>query len=208
MKNNQIGRSMIEMLGVLAIIAVLSVGGIAGYSKAMEKFKLNKWQDDLVMLTANIKTTYANSRSYTTIDDIDLTNYFKELQIIPKNMLDDNNRDIFGNTLILHSHSLQSWNFGSRLIILIKTLPNHNSEIQCKSLFEFLRYYDDAWVITLNEKTIGKTGGILAVCGHSAPEKYAQKMGCVPYNLTEISQKCAVCSTQTCDLQFVIANGN
>lgn len=36
MKNNQIGRSMIEMLGVLAIIAVLSVGGIAGYSKAME----------------------------------------------------------------------------------------------------------------------------------------------------------------------------
>ena len=38
----QCGRSMIEMLGVLAIIAILSVGGIAGYSKAMEKFKLNK----------------------------------------------------------------------------------------------------------------------------------------------------------------------
>ena len=33
---NCVGRSMIEMLGVLAIIAVLSVGGIAGYSKAME----------------------------------------------------------------------------------------------------------------------------------------------------------------------------
>ena len=36
------GRSMIEMLGVLAIIGVLSVGGIAGYSKAMEQFKMNK----------------------------------------------------------------------------------------------------------------------------------------------------------------------
>ncbi len=36
------GRSMIEMLGVLAIIGVLSVGGIAGYSKAMEKWKINK----------------------------------------------------------------------------------------------------------------------------------------------------------------------
>ncbi|HBO49874.1 MAG TPA: hypothetical protein DD619_03700 [Alphaproteobacteria bacterium] len=33
---------MIEMLGVLAIIGVLSVGGIAGYSKAMEQFKVNK----------------------------------------------------------------------------------------------------------------------------------------------------------------------
>ena len=39
---NSFGRSMIEMLGVLAIIAVLSVGGIAGYSKAMEKYKLNR----------------------------------------------------------------------------------------------------------------------------------------------------------------------
>lgn len=41
-KNFENGRSMIEMLGVLAIIAVLSVGGIAGYSKAMEKFKVDK----------------------------------------------------------------------------------------------------------------------------------------------------------------------
>ena len=39
---SELGRSMIEMLGVLAIIGVLSVGGIAGYSKAMEKFKVNK----------------------------------------------------------------------------------------------------------------------------------------------------------------------
>ena len=36
------GRSMVEMLGVLAIIGVLSVGAIAGYSKAMFKYKLNK----------------------------------------------------------------------------------------------------------------------------------------------------------------------
>ena len=41
MKNNQIGRSMIEMLGVLAIIAVLSVGGIVGYGKAMRMWQAN-----------------------------------------------------------------------------------------------------------------------------------------------------------------------
>ena len=39
---NDTGRSMLEMLGVLAIIGVLSVGGIAGYSKAMMKYKVNK----------------------------------------------------------------------------------------------------------------------------------------------------------------------
>lgn len=49
-----VGRSMIEMLGVLAIIAVLSVGGIAGYSKAMQKYKINKMLDDYTMLTTNI----------------------------------------------------------------------------------------------------------------------------------------------------------
>ena len=42
----QCGRSMIEMLGVLAIVAVLSVGGIAGYSKAMEKWRINKLMEE------------------------------------------------------------------------------------------------------------------------------------------------------------------
>ena len=37
---------MIEMLGVLAIIGVLSVGGIQGYSKAMEKWRINKLMEE------------------------------------------------------------------------------------------------------------------------------------------------------------------
>ena len=44
------GRSMIEMLGVLAIVGVLSVGGIAGYSKAMEKWKIDKMIDEYTFL--------------------------------------------------------------------------------------------------------------------------------------------------------------
>ena len=51
---NPLGRSMIEMLGVLAIIGVLSVGGIAGYSKAMEKFKLNKIINEYSMFLYNL----------------------------------------------------------------------------------------------------------------------------------------------------------
>ena len=63
-KTNETGRSMIEMLGVLAIIGVLSVGGIAGYSKAMNKFKTNKVADNVSMLVANIKTLYAQQKTY------------------------------------------------------------------------------------------------------------------------------------------------
>jgi Tfp pilus assembly protein PilE len=60
----QYGRSMIEMLGVLAIVGVLSVGGIAGYSKAMEKFKINKTIDQISHIIANIQTLYAQQSAY------------------------------------------------------------------------------------------------------------------------------------------------
>ena len=60
----QSGRSMIEMLGVLAIIGVLSVGGIAGYSKAMTKFKTNKVADNVAMIVTNIRTLYAQQKDY------------------------------------------------------------------------------------------------------------------------------------------------
>ena len=41
-KTNESGRSMVEMLGVLAIIGVLSVAGIAGYTTAMNKHRANQ----------------------------------------------------------------------------------------------------------------------------------------------------------------------
>ena len=50
MKFYQSGRSMVEMLGVLAIIGVLSVGAIAGYSKAMMKYRLNKQLESISQL--------------------------------------------------------------------------------------------------------------------------------------------------------------
>ena len=68
-KNDQNGRSMVEMLGVLAIIGVLSVGGISGYSKAMAKYKLTKAQDQITMLLMNIRTAYATSPSYDGLSD-------------------------------------------------------------------------------------------------------------------------------------------
>ena len=64
MRTNENGRSMIEMLGVLAIIGVLSIGGIAGYSKAMQKFKTNKVIDQVSMIVTNIRTLYAQQTTY------------------------------------------------------------------------------------------------------------------------------------------------
>ena len=93
---SQTGRSMIEMLGVLAIIAVLSVEGIAGYSKAMEQWKMNKWQDSLICMINDIQTAYINQKNYTTSEQ-NLTNSLISADIISANIIDKNNKDLFGN---------------------------------------------------------------------------------------------------------------
>ena len=52
MKNklNETGRSMVEMLGVLAVIGVLSVGGIMGYKYGMMKYRVNETVNELNMM--------------------------------------------------------------------------------------------------------------------------------------------------------------
>ena len=41
-KTNESGRSMVEMLGVLAIMGVLSMGGLASYTMAMRSYRANE----------------------------------------------------------------------------------------------------------------------------------------------------------------------
>lgn len=84
---NESGRSMVEMLGVLAIIGVLSVGGIAGYSKAMSKYKVNKTIDQVTTLVANIRTTFASQSKYGTSASDDFNNAKAvEYGVLPNDM--------------------------------------------------------------------------------------------------------------------------
>ena len=79
---NENGRSMVEMLGVLAIIGVLSVGGIAGYSKAMNKYKINKTTDQVSMLVANIRTIFSSQGDYAGLANATAVNF----GVVPNDM--------------------------------------------------------------------------------------------------------------------------
>ncbi|MBR3675645.1 MAG: type II secretion system protein [Alphaproteobacteria bacterium] len=68
-KNLEQGRSMIEMLGVLAIIGVLSVGGLAGYSKAMNRYKTNKAIEQITLVVSNMRRAFRNSKDYSSLGD-------------------------------------------------------------------------------------------------------------------------------------------
>ena len=105
MKNyqNQTGRSMIEMLGVLAIIGVLSVGGIVGYSKAMQKQKLNTTRNQIAHIVAGVKRYYLTQGSFAGLT----TEVAKNAGIIPDEMATSGTGDqltitnAYGGTIIV-----------------------------------------------------------------------------------------------------------
>lgn len=69
MQNCQSGRSMIEMLGVLAIIGVLSVGGLAGYSKMMMQYKINAAMQQINIIAAKLSAVGSQTSSYSGLDN-------------------------------------------------------------------------------------------------------------------------------------------
>ena len=99
---------MIEMLGVLAIIGVLSVGGIAGYSKAMLKYKTNKTIDQITMLVTNIRTLYAQQKDF---DELSVENALT-MGVVPDEMYTTGSTELFnpfnGPVTITPSKSLST----------------------------------------------------------------------------------------------------
>ena len=85
MLNNENGRSMVEMLGVLAIIGVLSVAGIAGYTMAMNKFRANEIlniasQTVMMAKSANMGEGAADGFTATSAN-LTLPNYVGEITV-------------------------------------------------------------------------------------------------------------------------------
>lgn len=112
------GRSMVEMLGVLAIIGVLSVGAISGYSKAMMKYKLNK-QAEQLNTVFNAVARYHGSFSKSTEQGLNLTSIFVKMGEIPTEMIGNNNYlyDAFGTQLYIRT------GFTAEPTILIELWP-------------------------------------------------------------------------------------
>ena len=83
---NENGRSMIEMLGVLAIIGVLSVGGIMGYSKAMMRYKINKTIEQITYIAGNVRTTFASQGNYAGVSDSEI---WRKAHLFPDEIMKD-----------------------------------------------------------------------------------------------------------------------
>lgn len=194
--NIQGGRSMIEMLGVLAIIGVLSVGGIAGYSKAMSMYKLDKWSANLTQVIVETQAMYMNQKSFgDTVKDI--TETLIESGVIPQGMLDANRRDLFGNRLQILT---RYWDkYGIRLHVYHQMPAGKDAVACCKKLYEMGQVFNSNWVVW--NENFG-----YAVCGKAAPTEYAKDMGCQPYSLAKVAELCKKCELNRCGIVFLLDN--
>ena len=91
----QCGRSMIEMLGVLAIIAVLSVGGIAGYGKAMRIWNSNQQKEQMTqILHSLIRLRYELGREKNSASTTLIMPVLKAIDEIPAGLTFGGNNEL------------------------------------------------------------------------------------------------------------------
>ena len=203
-----VGRSMIEMLGVLAIVGVLSVGGIAGYSKAMQKYKINKMLDDYTMLTTNILEHLDNlkyvSKNSSAIGMVDV---LQASGIIPPSWKKMNSIKIWdsnGNLLALFSRNNE---FGFSINIGGYRIDSRGAEIAegfsqdiCLTLFKDLIQPLHSQIskgYTYNTKRY------IYYYGDNFCDGKTKK--CLSnITLSEMKQACEICNGDTyCDISFM-----
>ena len=135
-KNNteQIGRSMIEMLGVLAIIGVLSVGGIAGYSKAMERYRVNETINQISHIVQNTRDlfksqpnlyselSFSNS-SYMSNTDNASRILDEKAKIFPTSLVKNDYKNLFGGKVQLRADGRFSNHDGKAFVLAFFSIP-------------------------------------------------------------------------------------
>lgn len=185
------------MLGVLAIIGVLTTGGIAGYSKAMSMWKMNRWSYDFVVLIQNLQTAYLNAGNFGN-NAANITSTVVSAGLVPDGMLDKNSKDIFGNQVNVLT---RVWNdkYGVRLNLQYNMPAGRTAVECCNKLFEMGQLYKSLWIVWIEQTGYG-------VCGTGAPKSYIQDMGCDTYNRAKVLEKCKVCATQSCNVLTLLEN--
>ncbi len=98
MKINEVGRSMIEMLGVLAISGILGVQGIAVLGATLEKYRMDQ---SVVQISELIDSVYVYARQWRikTDERTTLVPYLKAVGRIPDGMKAEDNDTVLKTSL-------------------------------------------------------------------------------------------------------------
>ena len=198
------GRSMVEMLGVLAIIGVLSIGAMSGYAKAMLKYKLNKQTEQLNSILTGIILHRHEWR--TTQGRMYLKNYFVQLGFVPEDMDQDNTvylYDVFNNKILIGTSGANDDGTMSSVGVNYYIDTSVSFEV-CQNIYQTVKGFAD----NLYRINIGKT--IDGASGTSYSTSFYGKQHCTGnykclanISVSDIYETCQFCkNSKTCSIWF------
>ena len=155
MKVYELGRSMVEMLGVLAIIGVLSVGAIAGYQKAMMKYKLNKQRDQMNTLFS-IAQQYVGQFQFDNGAENYIKSYLIKLNLIPNEMIREKSStylyDVLNNriSVFIAGNKYTAESERGAFVVRFTIADNKNFDMCQNMLLTAKEYADTMYALTTN----------------------------------------------------------
>ena len=212
-----LGRSMIEMLGVLAIVGVLSVGGIAGYSKAMEKWKINKIIEEYSMLMAGLLEYKDNFIKNTPPQsEPGIVDFVQAAHLVPETWIKKSNinmSDSLGNHVGIYFSSERNANgydVGDRFVFNLyfgrsNTSDNSFQYNLCRTFFKDLGVAMSYNMLAMGMIPVAQNTNYAgdSWC-HGGLGYNGETRKCLrDMTLTEISDICKTCQTTNCGVVFV-----
>ena len=120
MQNNQCGRSMIEMLGVLAIVGVLSVGGLSGYNQAMNQYRINKTLTQITEISSRLSVIGDQTSSYEGLSNVSAI----KMGVAPNELISGNDLiNIYGGNVTIQNSNLTATDTDMAYVIQYTNLP-------------------------------------------------------------------------------------
>ena len=134
MRENVSGRSMIEMLGVLAIIGVLSSAGLVAYSKAMDKYRVNSIINSVNVIVNNTRRVfgYLDSRGYASLDfqvkSMSDTNYTNrkvadKVGLFPESIALNDYKNVYGGNIQFFVDGMYKADDGKAFVLEFYSIP-------------------------------------------------------------------------------------
>ena len=193
------GRSMVEMLGVLAIIGVLSVGAISGYSKAMLKYKLNK-QTEQIGSILDYVTIHADKLHRALSGPA--ASFLIKLGVIPVEMVKDQSNyiyDVFNNPVYIQNTTEET----ARYFAMYISIGRHSEDI-CLNLYQMAKLRSS--FLWLTEFYKYKGGEFIGSANNVYGDAYCYSNRRCLKNLTiaDMHELCSACSdTDECRFIFL-----
>lgn len=133
-KSECLGRSMWEMLGVLAIVGLLTVGIMALYSKAMERYRTNSIINQVAQIVTNTRNMFGHleNRDYLSLDlnvkSMSDKNYANrkiadKLKLFPESIRDNNYLNAYNGKIQYFADGRYKDNDGKAFVLEFYDIP-------------------------------------------------------------------------------------